>query len=76
MPGRSTFPADGGADDADGAAARRAAEGTGERAAGPAGGGWLRNRFERRVGKEPLTRINDILANLMEAERRAGSGMS
>ena len=30
---------------------------------------WLRAK-----GDGHLTRINDILANLMEAERRAGSG--
>jgi uncharacterized protein (DUF4415 family) len=30
---------------------------------------WLRGK-----GEGHLTRINDILANLMEAERRAGSG--
>lgn len=30
---------------------------------------WLRSK-----GDGHLTRINDILANLMEAERRAGSG--
>ncbi len=30
---------------------------------------WLRSK-----GEGHLTRINDILANLMEAERRAGSG--
>ena len=32
---------------------------------------WLRAK-----GESHLTRINDILANLMEAERRAGSGRS
>ncbi len=32
---------------------------------------WLRSK-----GEGHLTRINDILANLMEAERRAGSGRS
>jgi uncharacterized protein (DUF4415 family) len=30
---------------------------------------WLRGK-----GEGHLTRINDILANLMEAERRVGSG--
>jgi uncharacterized protein (DUF4415 family) len=30
---------------------------------------WLRGK-----GEGHLTRINDILVNLMEAERRAGSG--
>jgi uncharacterized protein (DUF4415 family) len=30
---------------------------------------WLRSK-----GEERLTRINDILTNLMEAERRVGSG--
>jgi uncharacterized protein (DUF4415 family) len=30
---------------------------------------WLRGK-----GEGHLTRINDILSNLMEAERRAGSG--
>jgi uncharacterized protein (DUF4415 family) len=30
---------------------------------------WLRSK-----GEGHLTRINDILTNLMEAERRAGSG--
>jgi uncharacterized protein (DUF4415 family) len=30
---------------------------------------WLRSKGEGR-----LTRINDILTNLMEAERRAGAG--
>ncbi len=30
---------------------------------------WLRGK-----GEGHLTRINDILTNLMEAERRAGSG--
>jgi uncharacterized protein (DUF4415 family) len=30
---------------------------------------WLRSK-----GQGHLTRINDILANLMEAERRMGSG--
>jgi uncharacterized protein (DUF4415 family) len=32
---------------------------------------WLRSK-----GEGHLTRINDILANLMEAERRAGAGRS
>jgi uncharacterized protein (DUF4415 family) len=32
---------------------------------------WLRSK-----GEGHLTRINDILANLMEAERQAGSGRS
>jgi uncharacterized protein (DUF4415 family) len=32
---------------------------------------WLRAK-----GEGHLTRINDILANLIEAERRAGSGRS
>jgi uncharacterized protein (DUF4415 family) len=32
---------------------------------------WLRGK-----GEGHLTRINDILTNLMEAERRAGSGGS
>ena len=32
---------------------------------------WLRSK-----GEGHLTRINDILANLMEAERRAGEGRS
>ncbi len=30
---------------------------------------WLRAK-----GEDPLTRINDIPTNLMEAERRAGAG--
>ena len=58
--------ADGGAACGDGAAARRAAEAGGKRASRSDVLDWLRSK-----GEGHLTRINDILTNLMEAEKRS-----
>src|SRR5438309_811280 len=59
-----------------GGAKRGHGAGASERVVWGAGGGAgvAASQIRKTWGEGDLTRINDILANLMEAERRAGSG--